>query len=351
MIIRLPIYRNKIIIVVTIVILLLNIIIIISSISYLDTTTPTTHTTTATHTTIEYGSLHRNGIRVPLVMIHSNLDNDIHQRFLQYPMFSCNENDLNNSFHGLENRVKHPIYIYEGYYHSCITSLTIWSRNPNPTIAKDFDKPAADTWIRSYFESFRRVNAGLFIKLRNDLINSAITRIPNNPDSDICYGFSKWIDKGYIAGDVSIQIHYGKNNDDNFNRGIAWHTDALNSLLHLAITIRGNRVLHSYRSNTSTSQPVEVLEPQGPGSIYLSSSALMKHAPKFSDTKYDTRVIAIHARILYTTNDMNSFTKNITDSGWTAITTIIANTLSTQRIAFPSLKQIQLVEKEINNYY
>lgn len=181
--------------------------------------------------------------------------------------------------------------------------------------------------------------------MKNELIASAVSRIPNNPESDACYGFTKWIDKGNIAADLSIQIHYGEGNDKTFNS--AWHTDALNSLLHLAITIRGRRVLHSFRSNTSTSLPIEILEEQIPSSIYLSSSALMKHAPKFYDTNYDTRVIAIHARILYTTPEMKGFTNNITDNGWYHLTRIIANTLSTENIKFPNLEQIKEVERII----
>jgi hypothetical protein len=331
-------------------IILLNIIIIIISATFLDFTysnntninTNSNIKSNVNHT-IEYGIQQKAG-RVPLVMLRSKLDQEVHERFLQYSMFSCNEIDL-NSFHGLENRVKHPIYIYEGYYHSLVTKDTVYSRNPNPKIAIDFDKPAADTFIRAYYEAFRRINTNTFNKLKNELISSAITRVPNNPESDICYGFTKWIDKSYIAGDLSIQIHYGKGNDETFKN--AWHTDALNSLLHFAITIKGNRVLHSFRSNSSNSIPIEILETQEPGSIYLSSSTLMKHAPKFSNTNYDTRVIAIHARILYTTEEMKSFTSNITDSGWYSLTSIIANTLATSNIIYPNIHQVNDVYNDI----
>lgn len=83
--------------------------------------------------TIEYGTLLKSG-RVPLVMLKSTLDNDVLEHFLQIPMFSCEESDL-HSFKGLENRVKMPIYIYEGYYHSLPTASNVYSRNPNPKIA------------------------------------------------------------------------------------------------------------------------------------------------------------------------------------------------------------------------
>ena len=340
--------RNHLLyIVVTIVItLLFNVLLIKVNISRFESTKvnmTTRRTSSITKRNIEYGTPLKVG-RTPLVMFRSSLDDVVLERFWQYAMFSCSENEL-NSFKGLENRVKPPIYIYEGYFHSLPTKETVFSRNPNPTIAIDFNKPAADIFLRAFYETFRRINADIFLKLKEDLIESAVSRVPNNPESDICYGFTKWIDKGYIAGDLSIQIHYGQNNDAKFKS--AWHTDALNSLLHLAITIRGKRILHSFRSNTTNGLPVEILEAQMPGGIYLSSSTLMKHAPQFFDTNYETRVIAIHARILYTTEEMKSFSRNITDEGWNHLTTIIANTLASNDIKIPNIKEIEKVESEL----
>jgi len=291
-----------------------------------------------TNRTIEYVK------NIPLVMLRYSLDKDVLNRFQQIDMFSCNENNL-NSFNGLENRVKIPIYIYEGYYHSLPTHNTVYSRNPNPQIAIDFNKPAADRFLRAYYETFRRINEVIFSKLKKDLIDSANIRHSSNPESDVCFEFSKFIDKNYIAGDLSVQIHYGENNNAKFNS--AWHTDALNSLLHMAITIRGRRVLHSFRSNSSDGLLEERLEEQLPGVIYLSSSTLMKHAPQFFDTNYDNRVIAIHARILYTTEEMKSFYQKISNDGWKSLTKIIAEFLSTSDIKFPNFQQITTTEHEM----
>ena len=259
---------------------------------------------------IYYGSIQSYGKPSPVVMIHRKLDDAVHKRFLQYPMFSCNEEEL-DSYDILDRRVEKPIYIYEGYFHSQITNEKIYSRNPNPKIGKDFYKPAADKFIRAFYETFRRINNKIFNKLKMDLYESANLRLKTNQNSysDPCYVFAKWIERGLFFGDLSIQIHYGQGNDAKFKSGQAWHTDAVNSLLHFAITLRGERVLHSKRSvielRDSKHKPIEYEDQQQPGDVYLSSSTLMLHAPKFPTTTYTERTIAIHARILYTTEEMN----------------------------------------------
>ena len=287
---------------------------------------------------IDYGSPLKQGVRAPLVMIQKKLASNVLSRFLEVPMFSCDENELNN-FSGLENRVKVPIYIYEGYFHSLITNENIYSRNPNPQIAIDFMKPAANDFIRKFYESFRIINSNIFDKLKEDLKENAIQRRPNDPENDICYGFAMWIEKGYLFGDLSIQIHYGRGNEATFPR--AWHTDAENSLLHLALTLKGSRVLHTRRGNSSIGLIEEKLNLQSPGDVYLSSSTLMLHAPKFSDTNYENRVVAIHARILYTSEELQQFRQMHTMIGWENLVNIIANNLASADLKIPTINQIE----------
>eukprot|EP00579_Thalassiosira_antarctica_P024248 CAMPEP_0201985660 /NCGR_PEP_ID=MMETSP0904-20121228/87784_1 /ASSEMBLY_ACC=CAM_ASM_000553 /TAXON_ID=420261 /ORGANISM="Thalassiosira antarctica, Strain CCMP982" /LENGTH=175 /DNA_ID=CAMNT_0048539397 /DNA_START=56 /DNA_END=583 /DNA_ORIENTATION=- len=167
---------------------------------------------------------------------------------------------------------------------------------------------------------------------------------------DVCYVLAKWIDKGFHFGDLSVQIHYGRGNEEKLTSGAAWHADAENSLLHLAVTLSGSRVLHSKRiqahANTTLrrpkrQEPTEVLERQEPGDVYLSSSTLMRHAPQFFDTDYSTRVIAIHARILYTSADIEHFRRVRTRDSWERLTNVLANTLAAANLQIPSLAQAE----------
>lgn len=282
-------------------------------------------------------------------MIQNKLDDQLHKRFLEEHLYSCTEDELNH-IPELDNRVKEPVYVYEGYYHSLPTNKKIYSRNPNPLIGKDFDKPPASLFTRAFYDAFRYINKDVFDTLKHNLL--AQSSYNTTKQEDVCYILANWIDKDKHFGDLSIQIHYGKGNEQKLISGAAWHTDAENSLLHLAVTLRGSRVLHSKRiqSQSNTTQlrrplksqiPQEILEQQNPGDVYLSSSTLMRHAPQFFDTNYNTRVIAIHARILYTSAEVDHFRKVRTKDGWDKLTNTLANTLARANIQMPNLAQIE----------
>ena len=280
----------------------------------------------------------------PLVMIRSKLDEDLLERFLKEHLYSCNEEEL-NSYPGLENRVAKPVYVYEGYYHSLETSETVYSKNPNPFIGTDFDKPPASAFTRAFYEAFRLVNKEIFDTLKQNLLDASTYQVDGK--EDVCYVLAQWIEKGHHFGDLSIQIHYGVGNEQKLKSGQAWHTDAENSLLHLALTLRGERVLHSRRIRKDNnnlrlaSKLPEVLDRQTPGTVYLSSSTLMQHAPQFFDADHSTRVIAIHARILYTSEDVEHFRKVRTKISWEKLTNILACTLAAADLRVPTLAQVK----------
>ncbi|KAL9186755.1 hypothetical protein ACHAXT_010475 [Thalassiosira profunda] len=294
-------------------------------------------------------AIDRGAQSAPVVMLRTRLDADLLHRLLEEHLYSCREEEL-SKIPGLDNRVNPPVYVYEGYYHGLRTEGTVYSRNPNPLIGKDFDKPAAGRFTRAFYEAVREVNGEIFERLRKELLAASTYDVTGN--KDVCYVLAWWIQRGYHFGDLSVQIHYGKENEDKLASGRAWHTDAENSLLHLAVTLRGRRVLHSKRirgrENNSTllrgqqlNAMEEVLEEQTPGSVYLSSSTLMRHAPQFFDTDYDTRAIAIHARFLYTSEEVDHFRRVRTKESWERLTSVLANTLAAADVRMPSLAQVE----------
>lgn len=161
-------------------------------------------------------------------MIRSSLDDELLQRFLQEHLYSCSEDELNNNFPELDNRVNAPIYVYEGYYHSLSTNETVYSRNPNPLIGRDFDKPPASLFTRAFYDAFRVVNKKIFDRLKHNLLEASAFNNDTMKEGqeDVCYLLAKWVERGYHFGDLSIQIHYGQNNKDKLTSGRAWHTDA-----------------------------------------------------------------------------------------------------------------------------
>ena len=113
---------------------------------------------------IEYGVQ-----STPVVMIRTSLDEELHKRFLQEHLYSCSETEL-NTIPELDNRVKEPVYVYEGYYHSLPTNDKIYSKNPNPLIGTDFYKPPASTFTRAFYDAFRHVNKHIFDTLKHNLL-------------------------------------------------------------------------------------------------------------------------------------------------------------------------------------
>lgn len=287
---------------------------------------------------VTFGKALYKNIRTPLVIIQLRLPKEVFTQILSLEVFSCNQSVL-DKLPNLDKRVKPPVYIYEGYFHSLQSSLEIYSRNPNPSIAIDFMKPAASPLLRAFYVAFRKVNWDIFDSLKRALYTHSSNHILSNATCDVCYMLASWIEQEKIFGDLSIQIHYGRGNDDNFKN--AWHADAENSLLHLAVTLRGSRVLHSKRCLIDHGPAQEFLLPQHPQDVYLSSSALMLHAPKFSNTNYEERVIAVHARILYTTSELRSFRKCKTEESWISLTNILARHLERAEFQVPSFLQIQ----------
>eukprot|EP00597_Dinobryon_sp_UTEXLB2267_P013890 CAMPEP_0170126140 /NCGR_PEP_ID=MMETSP0020_2-20130122/19483_1 /TAXON_ID=98059 /ORGANISM="Dinobryon sp., Strain UTEXLB2267" /LENGTH=271 /DNA_ID=CAMNT_0010358983 /DNA_START=284 /DNA_END=1099 /DNA_ORIENTATION=- len=265
-------------------------------------------------------------------MIRSNIEVDLLRKLQELPMFSCPENELEN--YGMKQAVDYPrsknhIY-HEGYYHTFMDQKAIYSRNPRS--GADFMKSAAGLFISSFYEATRQLNYKLWLDASN--------RSPSDPSSDICGTLSEWISGGFHFGDLSIQVHYGTaiGGDELF-----WHSDAENSLLHLGLSIRGDRVLHSKRAEKPDEMVKELLEPQSAGDVYLSTSTLINHAPSYPEVEWEHRIIALQARILYSSTQLRSFRERNTPESWRSLTTILTSELSTLDLKVPTLQQVQAV--------
>ena len=296
---------------------------------------------------IEYGiPTEKLPLRRPVVMIRGSLPSNIHQRFMQAPMFICANAAALENF-GLSKQIDYPksrdTHTYhEGYLHALPTSREVWSRNPRS--GKNFSKHAAGDFVRAFFEAFRRVNKQTFALLQQKLHASAIQRRPDSPYNDSCGYVAKWLSQGMHFSDISVQVHWGSAIK---KQELFWHSDAENSLLHLGISVKGSRILHSMRATTPTGQVTEVLETQNSGDFYLSSSALMNHAPEYPlASGYKDRIIAIQARFLYTTEELKAFRAQATPEGWASLSHILAEVLSAADIRSPQMTDVEAIIKE-----
>ncbi|EJK44185.1 hypothetical protein THAOC_37297, partial [Thalassiosira oceanica] len=223
----------------------------------------------------------------------SKLDDNLLSRFLDEHLYSCEEDTLSH-VPDLDSRVSPPVYVYEGHYHALATGGTVYSKNPDPTKGNDFDKPAASRFTRAFYMAFREVNREIFDGLREELVKASSHGTTGTDDA--CHVLAQWIERGNHFADLSVQIHYGEGNRPKLVSGAAWHADAENSLLHLALTLRGERKLHTRRNRLASVRggklsPAEVVEGQSPGDLYLTSSTLVRHAPEFRTTTYEERGI------------------------------------------------------------
>lgn len=254
-------------------------------------------------------------------------------------MFTCAKEKL-DSF-GLLQQIDYPksreTHFYrEAYYHaSGHTSDQIWSRNPRS--GKNFEKKAAGDFIRGYFEAFRRINNASFSRLEAKLFDSARLRSRAAPLNDTCGIVAQWLSHGMHFADISVQMHWGSQIS---STELFWHSDAENSLLHMGLSIKGTRLLHSMRSLTPTGTVRQVTEPQTEGAVYLASSTLMNHAPSYPAVNFNERIIAIQSRFLYTTEELKHFRQQATPESWSSLAAILAEVLSTTELHQPTIDDV-----------
>jgi hypothetical protein len=101
----------------------------------------------------------------------------------------------------------------------------------------------------------------------------------------------------------STQVHYGQEVGAS---SVGWHADAPNSFLHLALSLRGTRALHSQlaaeadtpRASTDAATAAVHWLPQG--CAYLSSPWAFVHGVQYPACSFEDRVVAVQCRFLLT---------------------------------------------------
>lgn len=113
------------------------------------------------------------------------------------------------------------------------------------------------------------------------------------------------------------------------------------------MTIGGYRILHSKRAATPTGEVKELLENQTAGTVYLSSSTLMNHAPEYPSCAWNNRIIAIQARMMYNTTELKYFRSLRTDKSWEALTDVLSSVLARMELKLPTINEISIILDEM----
>lgn len=176
-------------------------------------------------------------------------------RYLQEEIiFNVPENQSTLESLGFTRCVDYPdvpghVY-YEGYFHSLLDPSPFPSLHPRIGIIHD--KPSAPIRVVAFCESVRRKNKAWVNRLRDRLAASpshateALVRIID--DNRLFAGdilqhqpFLSFLSFYHVfkLSDLAVQVHYG----DEIIRGDMrrYHVDAPNSLLHMGVSVRGNR--------------------------------------------------------------------------------------------------------------
>jgi len=237
----------------------------------------------------------------------------------------------------------------EGYFHACAaTSLDEAAVAPvssvHPRCGSELRRPAAPAPLHAFCELFRRKNEKVFRDLQAELVRSA-TAAP----------LGSVLERQAHFADLSVQIHWG---DEIPSDHVAWHVDASNSFLHMAIGLQGQRALHvrrhvnrsrvSQNCAIGASDDREVL-PQGPGSVYVASPCCFPHAVQYEETGWSNRIVAVQCRLLLTEEEifgtLNGKQHTALDidpqGGTAAIVFRHLESLASHGLALPTLDEVQ----------
>lgn len=220
---------------------------------------------------------------------------------------------------------------YEGCFHSLQETGSLMRLHPRFGCMMPI--PAAPEPLRAFSEALRENMRSWFVEEvlpHTDRYGAGVAML------------GRVLGRGMAFGSVAIQVHAGEGVGGS---SMNWHCDNANSLLHLALGIRGTRVLHSLRRQEggSPSQAERLM----PGDVYISSPTLFDHAVEYPQAdSWEDRVIAIQFRLLVDEeeNDMllgirdNDATKEFLQIWAKAIARLPGGIL-------PSLDQIQEMEQ------
>jgi len=209
--------------------------------------------------------------------------------------------DLENF--GFESHVDHaqvPGHRYlEGYFHAVPGAHDRAVDSIHPRRGHELSRRPAPLPLSAFCEAFRRVNAPLFAALEQELAGST-TAAP----------LAAVLRRRAHFADLSVQIHWG---DEVPPQHVAWHIDAPNSFLHMAIGLQGSRALHARRCvakgriskncGVGASDGREVLW-QSEGAAYLGSPCCYPHAVEYPCVDWADRIVALQCRLLLSEEEL-----------------------------------------------
>ena len=243
---------------------------------------------------------------------------------------------------------RYPGHIYyEGYFHAMPTSGPhIGSLNPRTGTA--MDKPAAPIRLRAFLHAFRRKNTGWIA----DALGAA-----DSPAGALLR--KVWLEERAFS-DLAVQVHYGHGIPA---EAVGFHTDAHNSLLHMALSLHGGRRLHSMLGlggeadgdgrGRGRAQSL-VVEKQAAGDVYVSSPFAFEHGVEYPRCTFAQRTVAVQCRLLLTHEEVQAMLDRtrpgsyVADGDWKdVLERCISPALLAADLALPTAEEALAAEAEL----
>jgi len=190
---------------------------------------------------------------------------------------------------GFSSCVDHPAVAghqyLEGYFHTLPCAAPVSSIHPRH--GGDFLKPAASLRLRAFSETLRKANKEVLAHLAHECPEASVLR--------------RLLLSGKAFADLAIQMHWG---DAVGSGDIAWHIDAPNSALHMAVSIQGTRTLKMKVRGPFDLADEMHEEPLAPGSVYVGNPSAFEHGVEYSRATWENRVVAFQLRLLFCEAEM-----------------------------------------------
>lgn len=171
--------------------------------------------------------------------------------------------------------------------------------------------------LAAFAEALRRKNR----RLLEDLAEQCPAGSPLRAVLSTCRAF----------GDLAVQIHWGDAVED---QDVAWHVDANNSALHMAVSLRGRRTLQMKLCDPFALETQVLQEPQQPGDVYIGNPAAYEHGLTYAAASWEKRMVALQLRLLLTEAEMR-------DAHFLDGMAMLARRVSTAPFELPSLEDVR----------
>mmetsp|Transcript_59907 Transcript_59907/g.151746 ORF Transcript_59907/g.151746 Transcript_59907/m.151746 type:complete len:291 (+) Transcript_59907:85-957(+) len=239
-------------------------------------------------------------------------------------------------FEVCEDHPNRPGHRYlEGYFHAVPGAHSTCVDSIHPRYGAELARNPAPLPLAAFCEGVRRANAPLILALQKELLRS-----PNSaPLADVLQRC------GHFA-DISVQIHWG---EEVPREDIAWHIDAPNSLLHLAVGLRGRRALHARRrfnkqgavSRNCLVGPTDESEVlwQDTGSAYMSVPCCYPHAVEYTQADWEDSIVALQCRLLLNHDEL--FRALDADPQGATASAVFRHLQAAAGLSLPSLKEVE----------